>query len=77
MIFTFIYAIIMLNTDLYNKTIIEHMTLDKFIKQCEKINDGANFPQEYLTEVYNDIKKEELKTLVSKDLIYEENIPYG
>ena len=37
-IYTFTYALILLNTDLYNKTVIKRMTLEDFIKQCQKIN---------------------------------------
>ena len=53
------------------------MTLDKFIKQCEKINDGENLPEEYLTSVYNDISKKEITSLSTKDFLYEDNLPYG
>lgn len=43
-IYTFTYALILLNTDLYNKTVIKRMSIEDFIKQCQKINQGENLP---------------------------------
>lgn len=54
-LFTYTYAILLLNTDLYNKTVTKHMSLDDFKKNCHKINSGENLPNEILVADYNNI----------------------
>lgn len=52
------FSVIMLNTDLHNPNIIpeKKMTLEGFIRNCRGINDGNDFPPEFLTTIYNNIK---------------------
>ncbi len=49
------YTIMMLNTDLHSSQ-VKKMTLNEFIQNQRKINDGKDFPKPFLTEVYNWIK---------------------
>ena len=72
--FTYTYAIILLNTDLYNKTLQKHMTLEDYIKNCAKINDNENLPEEVLRKDYFDIASNEIKC--ARDLAKTENFNY-
>ena len=53
------YSVIMLNTDLHNPNIApeNRMTPEGFIRNCRGINDGGDFPPEYLTDIYNRIQQ--------------------
>lgn len=53
--FTYTYALIMLNTDLYNKTLVKHMSLEQFKKNCDRVNDGTSPPEWLLEQDYNDL----------------------
>jgi Sec7-like guanine-nucleotide exchange factor len=46
----------MLNTDQHNSQVKKKMTLREFIKNQRKINNGLNFPEQFLSEVYTSIK---------------------
>lgn len=59
-VFVLAYSIIMLNVVLHSTKVKESMTLQEYIHNQRKTNGGADFPPEYLTEVYNAIKKEEI-----------------
>ena len=50
------YAIMMLNTDLHSSQVKKKMLLSEFIRNQRKTNNGSNFPEAFLTEVYNRIK---------------------
>ena len=50
------YAIMMLNTDLHSSQVKKKMTLKEFIRNQRKTNNGKNYPEPFLTEVYNRIK---------------------
>lgn len=55
------YAIIMLNTDQHNpQANRSRMTSVDFAKNLRGTNDGENFPPEYLQEVYDEIKNNEI-----------------
>lgn len=54
------YSIIMLNTDQHNKQVRNRMKLEEFIKNNRGINGGANFPAEFLTAIYEDIRMKEI-----------------
>ena len=52
------YSVIMLNTDLHNPNIApeNRMTHEGFIRNCRGINDGGDFPREYLIDIYDRIQ---------------------
>ena len=53
------YSVIMLNTDLHNPNIApeNRMTPEGFISNCRGINDGGDFPSEYLLDIYARIQE--------------------
>lgn len=57
--FVLAFSVIMLNTDLHNPNIApeNRMTREGFIKNCRGINDGGDFPPEYLIDIYNRIEE--------------------
>lgn len=60
--YTLTYATIMLNTDLYNPSIKpqNRMTSDAFSRNLRGVNHGKDFAREYLQEIYDSIKQEEI-----------------
>ena len=69
------YALIMLNTDLYNPTVLKKITLNEFVNNCKKA--VPDISEEYLTECYNGIQQSEIKTLVYRDFSLEEGVSKG
>jgi len=63
------FSTIMLNTDLHNPNMKDEkrMTLDQFIRNNRGINDGADLPIDFLTDLYYEIKNEEIQ--VNQDLL--------
>lgn len=61
--FTLIYSIIMLNVDLHSPNLVDRpkMTLVQYSKNLEGVNGGKDFPQEFLTDIYNTVKEDEIK----------------
>ena len=59
------YSVIMLTTNLHNANVKEKekMQLHEFISQCRGINDGTNFPGDYLADIYDNIASEELQVM--------------
>eukprot|EP00746_Dinoflagellata_sp_MGD_P164409 gnl/MRDRNA2_/MRDRNA2_93019_c0_seq1.p1 gnl/MRDRNA2_/MRDRNA2_93019_c0~~gnl/MRDRNA2_/MRDRNA2_93019_c0_seq1.p1 ORF type:complete len:339 (+),score=64.36 gnl/MRDRNA2_/MRDRNA2_93019_c0_seq1:76-1092(+) len=57
------YAIIMLSTNLHNANVKQKMEVHEFLRQNRTVNDGANFPGDYLFDIYTSIKAEELKVM--------------
>ena len=57
------YAVIMLATNLHNDKVKQKMALHEFLQQAQTINDGGNFPGDYLAEIYRDIEATELKVM--------------
>ncbi|ODN81723.1 hypothetical protein L202_02117 [Cryptococcus amylolentus CBS 6039] len=56
------FSVIMLNTDAHNKNFKQkRMTKAEFIKNNRGINDGADLPEEMLSEVYDEITSNEIK----------------
>jgi hypothetical protein len=55
------FSIIMLNTDLHNPAIAKKISLQQFIKNNRGINDGGDFSDVFLEEVYNKIKTNEIE----------------
>jgi len=61
------YAIIMLTTNLHSVNVKEKMKKHEFIKQNREVNGGDNFPGDFLSEVYDDVLREELKVMRNVD----------
>lgn len=61
-VFILTYAIIMLNTDQHNRNIgaQKRMTFNDFAKNLRGVNGGKDFAPEYLQEIYNSIKTNEI-----------------
>ncbi|GAB7362676.1 hypothetical protein MBLNU230_g2985t1 [Neophaeotheca triangularis] len=61
-VFVLTYAIIMLNTDLYNPNVKnqKRMTVEDFAKNLRGVNGGGNFDQQYLQDIYDAIKNAEI-----------------
>ncbi|ORX40224.1 hypothetical protein BD324DRAFT_644628 [Kockovaella imperatae] len=56
------FSIIMLNTDAHNKNYkAKRMTKEEFIRNNRGINDGNNLPEEFLTDIYDEIQSNEIK----------------
>lgn len=60
--FVLTYAIIMLNTDLYNPNVkaSNRMKLEDFARNLRGVNDKQDFAPEYLQAIYNAIKSNEI-----------------
>ena len=54
-------AIMLLNTDLHGQNIGRKMTCAEFIENLVELNDGENFPQEVLRQLYHAIKGEPIE----------------
>ncbi|CAL2032486.1 unnamed protein product [Caenorhabditis brenneri] len=55
------FSIILLTTDLHNKTIKNKITKEGYISMNRGINDGGNIPKELLESIFDDISKNEIK----------------
>ncbi|GFY62356.1 brefeldin A-inhibited guanine nucleotide-exchange protein 1 [Trichonephila inaurata madagascariensis] len=55
------YSIIMLTTDLHSQSVKNKMTKEEYIKLNRGINDSKDLPQEYLSEIYDEIAGNEIK----------------
>jgi guanine nucleotide exchange protein RalF len=60
------FSTIMLNTDQHNPEVKNKMTLEGFIKNNRGINDGKDFPQDFLTKIYHEINQNALKPNITK-----------
>ena len=69
-VFVLAFSTIMLNTDLHNPTIKDErrMTLEQFINNNRGINDGEDFPVDFMTALFNEIKNNEIQ--VQRDASY-------
>lgn len=54
------YSIIMLTTNLHNPKVRDKMTRREFVYQNRDINDGENFPGDFLATIYEEILAREL-----------------
>lgn len=54
------YAVVMLNTDQHNRVVKGRMSLEQFSKNLRGVNNGKDFPPEYLSDVYEAIRKREI-----------------
>ncbi|XP_059351895.1 brefeldin A-inhibited guanine nucleotide-exchange protein 2-like isoform X2 [Daphnia carinata] len=55
------YSIIMLTTDLHSPQVKNKMTKEQFIKNNRGINDSKDLPEEYLSQIYDEIAGNEIK----------------
>ena len=62
-VFRMAFSTIMLNTDLHNPGLREEkrMKVPDFIRNNRGLNDDEDFPEEFLTELYEEIKSNELQ----------------
>ncbi len=51
----------MLNTDAHNPRVKKRMTKADFIKNNKGINDNADLPEEFLSDIYDDIVNNEIR----------------
>ncbi|EIE78027.1 hypothetical protein RO3G_02731 [Rhizopus delemar RA 99-880] len=56
------YSIIMLNTDQHNPQVRHQsrMSVDQYIRNLSGVNNNGNFPQDYLTAIYQAIQQDEI-----------------
>ncbi|KAI5124326.1 hypothetical protein M0805_008933 [Coniferiporia weirii] len=59
-VYVLTYSIILLNTDLHNPQIRARMSLEDYRKNLRGVNDGSDFPPEFLNNVYESIRKREI-----------------
>uniref|UniRef100_A0A1W7RAW6 Brefeldin A-inhibited guanine nucleotide-exchange protein 1 n=1 Tax=Hadrurus spadix TaxID=141984 RepID=A0A1W7RAW6_9SCOR len=55
------YSIIMLTTDLHSPQVKNKMTKEQYIRMNRGINDSKDLPEEYLSQVYDEIAGNEIK----------------
>ncbi|EGN93072.1 hypothetical protein SERLA73DRAFT_172424 [Serpula lacrymans var. lacrymans S7.3] len=55
------YSTILLNTDAHSPQVKNRMTKSDFYKNNRGINDGASLPEEFLSTIYDDIVKNEIR----------------
>ncbi|KAI8082800.1 uncharacterized protein BX664DRAFT_366573 [Halteromyces radiatus] len=54
------YSIIMLNTDQHNPQVRRRMTLEDYMRNLRGVNGGEDFPKDYLGEIYEAIRQDEI-----------------
>lgn len=57
------FAIIMLSTNLHSVKVKQKMAKHEFLKQNRDVNDGKNFPGDFLSEVYDNVQQQELEVM--------------
>ncbi|KAF7459281.1 SEC7 domain-containing protein [Cryptosporidium felis] len=72
-VFILSYSIIMLNTDLHNTQVKHKMGIDDFIKNNRGINNGKDLPKEFLTNIFETIKNDEIKLFGVVNHIHKSN----
>ncbi|KAF4523944.1 hypothetical protein B566_EDAN013699 [Ephemera danica] len=55
------YSIIMLTTDLHSPQVKHKMSKEQYIKMNRGINDSKDLPEEYLSQIYDEIAGHEIK----------------
>ncbi|KAH9951281.1 Sec7-domain-containing protein [Amylocystis lapponica] len=59
-VYVLAYSIIMLNTDLHSPQIRKRMTIEDYTRNLKGVNDGTDFSSEYLQNIYDSIRKQEI-----------------
>lgn len=66
------FSVIMLNTDAHSKNIKKgRMTKEQFFRNNRGINDGSDLPEDFMSEIYDEIQTNEIKM---KDEIQEPTV---
>ena len=60
--YTFLFSVIMLNTDQHNPQVKKRMELKDFLRNNRKINEGEDIPEEVQTRVFNSIRNSQIVT---------------
>lgn len=60
-VYVLCYSIIMLNTDQHNAQVKKKMTLEDFIRNNRKINEGEDLPREFLEDIFYSIATDEIR----------------
>jgi hypothetical protein len=60
--YTFLFSVIMLNTDQHNPQVKKRMELRDFTRNNRKINEGTDIPEEVQTRVFNSIRASQIVT---------------
>lgn len=55
------YSVILLNTDAHNPQVKKRMTKAEFTRNNRGINDNNDLPEEFLSEIYDDIVSNEIR----------------
>lgn len=55
------YSVIMLTTDLHSPQVKHKMTKEQYIKLNRGISDNQDLPEEYLSQIYDEIAGHEIK----------------
>ncbi|KAJ7180014.1 hypothetical protein C8R43DRAFT_971372 [Mycena crocata] len=55
------YSVILLNTDHYNPQVKKRMTKTDFIKNNRGINDNADLPEQFLSDIFDEIDANEIR----------------
>ncbi|KAI0296118.1 Sec7-domain-containing protein [Multifurca ochricompacta] len=63
------YSTIMLNTDAHNPQVKHRMTKNDFIKNNRGVNDSADLPEEFLSNIYDDIVSNEIRMKDEMDAV--------
>eukprot|EP01135_Chromosphaera_perkinsii_P011177 Nk52_evm4s2356 gene=Nk52_evmTU4s2356 len=71
------FSIIMLNVDQHNPGVKKSMKCEDFIRNNRGINNGKNFPEEYLTAIFNAIKENEIVMPAEREGELAENYKWG
>ncbi|KAI3694844.1 hypothetical protein L1987_77825 [Smallanthus sonchifolius] len=69
------YSLIMLNTDQHNVQVKKKMTEEDFIRNNRHINGGNDLPREFLSELYDSISKNEIRTIPDQSAAFPEMNP--
>lgn len=74
---TFAFAVIMLHTELHNPSFVnrDRMSVEEFINNNSECNDDEDYPEDFQRQVYDDIKKKEIKMKDDIHLTQEESRP--
>lgn len=72
---TLICAIMLLNSDLHGKNIGKSMSSQDFITNLEGMNDGKDFPKDFLKALYHSIKSKKLEWAVDDEELQRSIMP--
>ncbi|KAF5392909.1 hypothetical protein D9757_001066 [Collybiopsis confluens] len=59
-VYVLAYSVVMLNTDLHNPQVKKRMSIEEYQRNLRGVNDGSDFSSEFLQEIYDSIRKQEI-----------------